>query len=329
MAVELPVRCRRQNVAVCMSLCLWLCLALSGCAGSAAATPATEASTRAGACGGEGVWVQVLGSGGPELTDQRASSGYLVWVDGRSRVWIDIGAGTVHNFERAGGDMRELDMLLLSHLHVDHSADLPALVKGSYFIKRDRELPVVGPAGNQWMPATDVWVERLFASNEGAFQYLGDFLDPAADAGGYQITPQVYREVLRTTRDMPIEADAVSVVHGPIPALAWRIKVAGVAIVFSGDMASAKENFLAMLEYADLFVAHNAIPEQATGVAARLHMPPSLIGKYAERGKVRNLLLSHRMSRTLGDEANTMALIRRHYQGRLAFADDMDCIPVG
>ncbi|MGC1299205.1 MAG: hypothetical protein WA869_29625, partial [Alloacidobacterium sp.] len=34
------------------------------------------------ACGGEGVAVQVLGSGGPELQDKRASSSYLVWQDG-------------------------------------------------------------------------------------------------------------------------------------------------------------------------------------------------------------------------------------------------------
>jgi hypothetical protein len=36
---------------------------------------AAEAQT----CGGEGVSVQVLGSGGPELQDKRASSSYLIW----------------------------------------------------------------------------------------------------------------------------------------------------------------------------------------------------------------------------------------------------------
>ena len=33
-------------------------------------------------CSGHGVQVQVLGSGGPELEDKRASSSYLVWQDG-------------------------------------------------------------------------------------------------------------------------------------------------------------------------------------------------------------------------------------------------------
>jgi hypothetical protein len=45
-------------------------------------------------CGGEGVAVQVLGSGGPELQAKRASSSYLVWQDGQARVLIDAGGGS-------------------------------------------------------------------------------------------------------------------------------------------------------------------------------------------------------------------------------------------
>ncbi|HEX4202287.1 MAG TPA: hypothetical protein VHY59_12260 [Chthoniobacterales bacterium] len=37
-------------------------------------------------CGEKGIAVQVLGSGGPELQDKRASSSYLVWQDGQARV---------------------------------------------------------------------------------------------------------------------------------------------------------------------------------------------------------------------------------------------------
>ena len=41
----------------------------------------------------DGVILQILGSGGPIADDGRASSGYLVWVDGESRVLIDAGGG--------------------------------------------------------------------------------------------------------------------------------------------------------------------------------------------------------------------------------------------
>jgi len=43
----------------------------------------------------DGVAVQVLGSGGPIADDARASSGYLVWVDGRARAAGAVPRGTL------------------------------------------------------------------------------------------------------------------------------------------------------------------------------------------------------------------------------------------
>jgi ribonuclease BN (tRNA processing enzyme) len=79
---------------------------------------------------------------------------------------------------------------------------------------------------------------------------------------------------------------------------------------------------------ADLFVAHNAVPEGAVGIERRLHMPPSVIGQIAADAKVKNLVLSHRMLRTLGKEDQTQSEIRKRYAGPLTFANDLDCFPV-
>ena len=53
-------------------------------------------------CEKQGVWLQVLGSGGPELEDGRASSGYVIWQDGKARVLVDMGAGSLLRFEKSG-----------------------------------------------------------------------------------------------------------------------------------------------------------------------------------------------------------------------------------
>lgn len=62
--------------------------------------------------------------------------------------------------------------------------------------------------------------------------------------------------------------------------------------------------------------------------AARLHMPPSVIGKIAANAHVKRLILSHRMLRTLGKENETQAEINRSFSGPVAFANDLDCFPV-
>ena len=57
-------------------------------------------------------------------------------------------------------------------------------------------------------------------------------------------------------------------------------------------------------------------------------MPPSEIGRIADEAGVDELVLSHRMLRTLGYEQETERQIRRFYAGPLRFADDLDRFPV-
>ena len=280
-----------------------------------------------GTCSGHGVEVQVLGSGGPELEDKRASSSYLVWQDGRPRILIDSGGGSALRFGQAGAHVAQLDAVLFTHLHIDHSADFPALIMSSYFEERERPLPVYGPPGNESFPSTTEFVADLFDGKRGAYRYLADFL--AGKDGGYSLqahdvalTAHEIRTVLRA-RDLLV--DATQVIHGDVPAIAWRVSMGGRIIVFSGDTNGDNGNLERLAKGADLFVAHNAVPEGETGAARQLHMPPSVIGRIARAGGVRRVVLSHRMLRTLGRESETRSVIARVYAGPVAFADDLDC----
>jgi ribonuclease BN (tRNA processing enzyme) len=129
-------------------------------------------------------------------------------------------------------------------------------------------------------------------------------------------------------RSGDLAVSAVRVVHAAVPALAWRVEAGGKAIVFSGDTNGEGEGLVRLAKNADLFIAHNAVPEGATGVERSLHMPPSVIGQIAGDANVKRLVLSHRMLRTLGKEDQTQAEIRKRYLGPIAFANDLDCFPV-
>jgi ribonuclease BN (tRNA processing enzyme) len=271
------------------------------------------------------VWLQVLGSGGPELEDRRASSGYLVWHNGKARILVDMGAGSLLRFEQSGASLNDLDVLLFSHFHVDHSNDLPALIKASYFSDRDRDLPLYGPTGNQLMPSATEFVQGLFGAR-GVYRYLQDYIDGtesyrllAHDIEASGKTRQVIRD------DARYRITTVPVHHGPIPALAWRTEIAGKVIVFSGDMNNDNDTLTDLAKQADILVAHHAIPEEAVGVARNLHMPPSVIGRIAAQARVKQLVMSHRMIRTLGKEAQSLSQVRLTYSGPVYFADDLQC----
>jgi len=289
-------------------------------------------------CGTAPVQVQVLGSGGPELADKRASSSYLVWIDGRPRVLVDIGGGAALRFGESGATVSDLDVILLTHLHVDHTADLAALIKSSFFEDRSRPLPLYGPRGNKFAPSTVTFVRTLFDSTRGAYRYLGDFLSPLA-SDTYKLQPHDVGETggkigrRRKTGDIipsvfrndRLRVAAVTVVHGSMPALAWRIEAGNKIVVFSGDTNGNSGHLEQLARQADLLVAHNAIPEGTVGVARNLHMPPSVIGRIARDAGVKQLVLSHRMLRTLGRETETLDLIKKSYAGPVEFANDLDC----
>ncbi len=290
---------------------------------------ATAVQVTAQSCGSDGVFLQVLGSGGPELQDRRASSSYLIWENGVPRVLVDAGGGSALRFGESGAQMSQLDVILFSHFHVDHAGDLPALVKSSWFERRTRPLPIFGPAGNELMPSATELVSGLFG-DRGVYHYLSDLFEPGED-GSYKLQPHDVRAestpvVVERVGNLTISA--VGVGHGPIPALAWRVEVGDRSIVFTGDTDGEGEALFRLATKADLFVAHNAVPEGATGVARRLHMPPSVIATIAKKAGVRRVVLSHRMLRTLGREDESLRVIREQYAGPVAFANDLDCFPV-
>ena len=170
------------------------------------------------------------------MGDKRASSGYIVWVDGKSRVLIDFGGGASLRFEEAGAKIEDLDVILLTHLHIDHTADLPALLKSSFFVARQRDLPIFGPQSNHFMPSTKSFVERLFKNNKGAWEYMGDYLDGSASFQVKAHTVKETRNVKTIYKSGRLSVQTISVHHGPIPALAYRVNVGSQSITFSGDM---------------------------------------------------------------------------------------------
>ncbi|MBB5019596.1 ribonuclease BN (tRNA processing enzyme) [Chitinivorax tropicus] len=288
-------------------------------------------ATQVIACPADDTYLQVLGSGGPELTG-RAQTSYLVWDHGKARVLIDAGPGSAINFGRARARFEDLQAIALTHLHTDHSADIVAFIKAGFFENRDQDLPLFGPDGASRFPATTEWAQALFDKEQGAYRYLARFVTDQEDASPYRLRPQDILPDGDTPtvafNQAPLKLTAVTVGHGAVPALAWRVDLNHRAVVISGDTNGNGPALTNLAKHSGLLVAHNAVPEGAQGVERALHMPPSRIGEIAAISQPARLVLSHRMRRTLGQEQQTKRAIRQAYHGPLQFANDLDCIRI-
>lgn len=273
-----------------------------------------------------GVALQILGSGGPIADDGRASSAYLIWVDGAARVLIDAGGGTFLRFGESGAAFEDLDFVGLSHLHTDHSADFPALLKSGNFSPRKRALAVAGPTGAGVFPGLKAFLDALLNKESGAYAYLSAFLN--GTNGSPMLVPREVAEgaasIVYTSDDLVVEA--MRVPHGIVPAVAFRVTAGGESFVFASDQNGGNEDFAPFAHEASVLVMHLVIPEGAEGVARRLHAPPSVIGKIAAQAGADTLVLSHFMARSLRDIDASVALVRQGYDGEVVLAEDLACV---
>ena len=265
------------------------------------------------------VEIEILGSGGPEI-DGRASASYLLWIDGKARLLVDSGSGSMLRFEQSGAKLEDLEAIVLTHLHIDHVVDLPSYIKAGYFTPRNRTLPILGPVGNQYFPSTNEFIETLFGK-KGAYRYMSDILTPQSDS--FQIIPEAIDAPNLVTRHFKsFTLNIINVNHGIVPALGLRIAIAGKNLVISGDTSNVDGQLEKLTENTDLFIAHHAIPEIHGTYANNLHMTPSIIADVANRSNVKKVLLTHRMKRTIGNEEKSLKIMRKKYQGEIIFAED-------
>jgi ribonuclease BN (tRNA processing enzyme) len=269
------------------------------------------------------VSVLVLGSGGPRVS-KRASVGNLVLVDGKAIVLVDAGPGTFVRAGESGVDLSALDTVLLTHLHVDHSAELPGFVKtrgldGTGLVR----MRVLGPSGSTLFPSTHAFVDGLFGPH-GLYRYLRHFGAELRVSG--EDVPATLGAAPRTVRlqgGVSITGQAIH--HGDVPAVAFRIAVGGRTLVFAGDIdASGLPSLAQLAQGADLLVVSCAVldPPDSPEVLYQLHSAPKRLGETAAKAGVKALLLSHLPPAVEVKEAEALASVRVSYAGPVTFATD-------
>jgi ribonuclease BN (tRNA processing enzyme) len=278
-------------------------------------------------CAGNPVAVQILGSGGPAFNAERASASYLLWVGQQAKLLFDIGGGSHLRFGQAGAKLADLEMVGISHLHPDHTSDLPALMWASNRV-RTATLPIVGPSGNNVAPDLQTFLGRLFDEKTGAFQVLGSTLG-ATQPGAER--PRIVATVVDVAKAEPIKVldrDGISVTaqripHANLPTLAYRVQTRDRSVVFSSDQNGTDTKFVDFAKSADLLVMHLAIAANAP--LSPLHAAPAVVGRLAQEAGVKRLILSH-----IGqfDLDAAVAEVRKSYTGALTVGADLQCTPV-
>jgi ribonuclease BN (tRNA processing enzyme) len=272
----------------------------------------------------------VLGSGGPGAAG-RAASSYLVSIDGDARILVDAGPGSFTRLGEAKASLSDTDIVLLTHLHIDHVGEIPGLFKARAVSGSG---PIVfnvwGPTGSRgggedaYFPSTREFLHLLFGP-KGAFAYLNDFAAPIT-LHGHDIPASLENAAPRQILQQGgIGVTAVAGHHGDAPSVIYRIDHAGKSVTFSGDIdAKGLPALRSIAKSTDLLVFNAVVldPPGSPAVLYTLHTPPSAIGQLAKEVGARALLLSHISPAVDESQRAVLDSIRLNYAGQVTFAKD-------
>ncbi len=246
----------------------------------------------------------IIGSGTAVPQEGRSASCYLL-RSGSGNVVLDLGPGSIWGLLRhAGFSVRDVDVILLSHLHMDHCADLAPLL----FALRSRELARSTPLKILGPPGLNDHVKALG-------RVWRHWIEPA----GYdlQIGEREGREDHKEIMLGGLKFRAAPTNHSLFN-LAWRIDgPAGPGVLFTGD-GEATEEMVALGRSAP----HLLVCECSAGPDEVVpgHMNPEQAGELAAMCGSRLLVLSHINP---GPDPDTLAaLARKQFDGEVVVAED-------
>ena len=283
------------------------------------------------AAAGETLSVTLLGTGNPRPSMERFGPATLVEA-GDSKILIDTGRGALQRLFQIGGAelVREVDLVLLTHLHSDHVVGLPDLWLTGWIFGRDRPLPVLGPAGTAAMCGH---LDQAYAFDK---KVRGDGRYPAA--GIVLASRDVAPGVVHQADGVVVTAFEIDHGDGIVPAYGYRVDYGGRSAAFSGDMKyderiveHARGVDLLVMEVISVEVELERAAVKSQEAIAKIishHVSPEQAGSLFARVKPRLAVYSHIVPSPATAE-DLIPPTRKTYQGPLAVGYDLMQISIG
>lgn len=241
-----------------------------------------------------------LGTGVAIPQRGRVQSGVLVKMEEKPLL-IDCGSGVLCRFPETSISHTNIDTVLLSHLHLDHVADLVCLLKANW-LRGKTEMKVYGPEG------TEEWFSRVVS----AYEYLQDEVDVDIIEllPGKEFTPEGF----------DCEISCTAGVHS-VPTLAYRITAEDGEFVYSGDTEPCRD-IMDLAAEADLLIHECSFPP---GIKVTNHSTPSSLAEILEeyKNEIGSICLTHFYPDMKGHEKEAIYRLKGYFNGEVILAEDL------
>jgi ribonuclease BN (tRNA processing enzyme) len=250
--------------------------------------------------------ITILGTGTFFVSSKRSGPAYLLEADGK-KILIDCGPGTLMRLSEIGVKPEDLDYVIITHFHADHTGDLFALQMNirlnDLFLKNvKKKLTIYGP------PGIESFTKRL----SKIYQL------PAFD--NYKKIKYVCLAKGVKLGKLTVRAFKVShiAMGKAASALAVRFEEGGKSFAFSGD-SNNNPGLGRACKDADLFICDTSYAKGQGGNVA--HLDTYGIGEVCEQGKVKKVVLTHFYP--LNDKVDLLSEVREKFSGDAIYGKDL------
>ena len=249
--------------------------------------------------------VTILGSGASLLSPDRVLAGLMVEIAGKPLIF-DLGAGVLHRLSCSLPELTLIEYVFISHFHVDHCSDVPALMQSMWLMGFDKSLNVYGPKH----------IENAFKGISLIFPYL----IPKLPLKLHLISPGFQAK----TEEWTVTAFPVD--HGDMEAYGFVIEAEGKRVVYSGDTRPCGET-IKHAKGADLLIHECSLPDRMKDLATT-HTTPGELGALAAQAEVKTLVITHLYPELLKELGEALSSIRRSFKGKVIVPCDTQVITI-
>ena len=199
-----------------------------------------------------------------------------------------------------GVTYRDIDLILYTHIHPDHVADLVPIIFATKYadVPREKELLCIGG------PGFESYFEKLK-------KVYGHWIDPES----YKLTIKEISQESLLYRDLKILSKSMAHISESV---GYRIEFKdGKSMTVSGDTDYC-QNIVDLAYEADILILECSFPEEKK---VEGHLTPSLAGRIASGSHCRKLMLYHLYP--ICDQYDILTQCKQGYHGKVLLAEDL------
>lgn len=294
-----------------------------------------------------GTRIVLLGTrAGPGVDLKRAETSTAIIVDGVPCL-VDCGYGTVRNLVAADINGQGIEKIVFTHLHNDHTTDLPALLSLQWTGGRTKPIDLYGPYGTAEMVRAVIDYCKADVGIRTVDE--GRTTDPGKLYHGHDV--EASSKPIEVFRDQRVRVTSIENTHYPehsrskMPyrSIGVRFDTPTRSVVVSGD-TNYSRNLVELARDVDVFICEimdqgirdrwlaqqrqNPEASSTASIArhvAETHSTPEDVGRMASEAKVKLVVLNHQLTSagTTSPVAPLLEGVRKFYSGEVILGEDL------